>query len=76
MQTAQINGFGLVTLALILVTMKRLHSWGQHDVLPALTKQENRNRAVSAALLIAAIALSWLALLATKDFAGFAYFQF
>ena len=76
MQTMNISWYGFVTLGLILVTMNRLHTWGEHDIKPAASVQEERNRTVSAALLIAAIALSWLALLATQDLAGFAYFQF
>ena len=61
---------------LILCAMTRLHVWGEFDLAPAENATIQARRDVGLVLMTIAIALSWLALLATQDAAGFAYFQF
>ena len=71
-----LNGVSFVVLALTLVAMNALHTWGEYDLPAAQTETGIARRLVSCACAVAVIALSWLALLATQDAAGFAYFQF
>ena len=71
-----LSAYGVASLALILLSMNQLHVWGQHDVPPARTEKEKLNRILSAVFVTVAVALAWLALLATEDAATFAYFQF
>ena len=75
-RTLGLNGSRAVVLALTLAAMNALHVWGDYDLAPAGTETGRARRLVSAALCVVVIALSWLALLASKDAAGFAYFQF
>ena len=74
--TLGLTGSSAVVLALTLVAMNALHVWGDYDLPPAGTETGRARRLVSAALCVIVIALSWLALLASKDAAGFASFQF
>ena len=74
--TLGLNGSSLIGLALTLVCMNALHTWGDYDLPAAQTEEGRSRRLVGAACMVVVIALSWLALLATKDAAGFAYFQF
>ena len=71
-----LNGASLALLVLILCAMTRLHVWGEFDLAPAENATIQARRDVGLVLMTIAIALSWLALLATQDAAGFAYFQF
>ena len=71
-----LNGFSLITLALTLTAMNAMHVWSDYDLPEASTEIGASRRLVSAVYCVAVIALSWLALLATQDAAGFAYFQF
>lgn len=71
-----LNGAGLVRLILILAAMTRIYDWGLYDLPPAATASHSAQKAVSAVYLAVIIALSWLALLATQEIAGFAYFRF
>ena len=71
-----LNGASLALLVLILCAMTRLHVWGEFDLAPAENATIQAQRDVGLVLMTIAIALSWLALLATQDAAGFAYFQF
>ena len=71
-----LNAYSLVLLVLILCAMTRLHVWGEFDLQPAANATIHARRDVGLVLMTLAIALSWLALLATQDAAGFAYFQF
>ena len=75
-RTLGLTGSSLIGLVLTLVAMNALHHWGDYDLPAPGTETARARRLVSAALMTAVIALSWLALLATKDAAGFAYFQF
>lgn len=71
-----LNGASLVLLVLILCAMTRLHVWSEFYLAPAENATIQARRDVGLVLMTIAIALSWLALLATQDAAGFAYFQF
>lgn len=71
-----LNTLSLVELVLCIITMARLYNWGLYDLPSARTIQGNAQRVCSVAYLVLIIGLSWLALLATQDAAGFAYFQF
>ena len=75
-QMMGLNGFSLITLALTLTAMNAMHVWSDYDLPEASTEIGASRRLVSAVYCVAVIALSWLALLATQDAAGFAYFQF
>ncbi len=63
-------------LCLSIVAMARIYDWGIYDLPGAKTGHGSAGRLVSAGYMVLIIALSWLALLATQDAAGFAYFQF
>lgn len=76
LRTLGLNGGSLVALALTLVAMNALHVWGDYDLPPAATDTERAQRLVGGVYAALIVALSWLALLATQDAAGFAYFQF
>ena len=71
-----LNILSLVQMVLCIVAMARLYDWGIYDLPPAKTAHRSARKLVSAIYLILLIALCWLALLATEDAAGFAYFQF
>lgn len=71
-----LSGAGLVQLALTLAAMVKIYTWGQYDLPPAETASAHAAKWVSAVYLVLVIALCWIALLATQDIAGFAYFQF
>lgn len=71
-----LNSFSLISLALTLAAMNAMHVWSDYDLPKATTEIDASRRLVSAVYCIMVIALSWLALLATQDAAGFAYFQF
>ena len=75
-RTMGLTGPSLLALVLTLAAMNTLHVWGDYDLPPAGTETGAARRLVAAAQAVAVIALSWLALLATQDAAGFAYFQF
>ena len=75
-QTLGLNGSSLIALVLTLVAMNALHVWGDYDLPAAQTETGGARRLVGAACAFVVIALSWLALLATHDAVGFAYFQF
>lgn len=75
-QTLGLNGASFLALAVTLAAMNALHVWGDYDLPEAGTGIGASRRLVSAVYSVLVIALSWLALLATQDAAGFAYFQF
>ncbi len=75
-QTLGLNGASFLALAVTLAAMNALHAWGDYDLPEAGTEIGASRRLVSAVYAVLVIALSWLALLATQDAAGFAYFQF
>ena len=56
--------------------MAKIYDWGIYDLPGAKNQHASAQRLVSAVYMVLIIALSWLALLATQDAAGFAYFQF
>jgi len=66
----------LVQLILSIVAMARIYDWGIYDLPGAKTQHASAQRLVSTVYMVLIIALCWLALLATQDAAGFAYFQF
>lgn len=68
--------FSLVQLTLCITAMAKLYAWGLYDLHPARSQWGSWRRVSSTVYLVLIIALSWLALLATQDAAGFAYFQF
>ena len=63
-------------LIVCIVAMAKLYAWGLYDLHPARTSWSAARRVSTVVYLVLIIALSWLALLATQDAAGFAYFQF
>lgn len=71
-----LNGYSLMTLLLIIVTMNRLHVWSVFDLPAAANASVTARRDAGMVLMTLAVILSWLALLATQNAAGFAYFQF
>lgn len=71
-----LSGAGLVQLTLTLAAMVKIYTWGQYDLPPAGTASAHAAKWVSVVYLVLVIALCWIALLATQDIAGFAYFQF
>ncbi|MBR2890486.1 MAG: MBOAT family protein [Oscillospiraceae bacterium] len=76
LQALGLDAEQILRLVLCIVAMAGLHRWGQYD-LPRPETNHQMARSVSAAVYyILIIALCWLALLATQDVAGFAYFRF
>lgn len=71
-----LTAFSFVQLTLCITAMAKLYAWGLYDLRPARSQWDSWRRVSSAVYLVLIIALSWLALLATQDAAGFAYFQF
>lgn len=71
-----LNGYSLLALLLIIVTMNRLHVWSEFDLPAAPNASVAARRDAGMVLMTLTVILSWLALLATQDAAGFAYFQF
>ena len=76
LSTLGLSGAGLVQLALTLAAMVKIYTWENYDLSPAKTASTSMAKWVSAVYLVLVIALCWVALLATQDIAGFAYFQF
>ena len=76
LSTMGLSGATLLTLALTLVAMNALHIWGEFDLPAPQTETGHARYTAATAVTVLIIALSWLALLATQDAAGFAYFQF
>ena len=78
---AAFDSLGLTTrslaqLVLVIVAMARIYDWGIYDLKPAKKAHDSAAKLVSAVYLVLLIGICWLALLATEDAAGFAYFQF
>lgn len=71
-----LSGPMLLTLGLTLFAMNALHVWGDFDLPAPQTETGLARYTAATAFTVLIIALSWLALLATQDAAGFAYFQF
>lgn len=71
-----LSGASLISLALTMAAMAKLDDWGQYDLPSASDASRSASKAVSTVYLVLIIALCWIALLATQDIAGFAYFQF
>ena len=71
-----INALNLTQMVLCIVAMAKIYNWGLYDLPGAKTAHGSMTRLVSAVYLVLLIGLCWLALLATQDAAGFAYFQF
>lgn len=74
--TLGLTSLSLCQIVLSLVAMAKLYAWGQYDLPGARTSQGSARRLVSGVYLVVLIGLCWIALLATQDAAGFAYFQF
>lgn len=74
--TLGLNAMSLVQLVLCLVAMARIYNWGLYDLPAAKTAHASNQRLVSVVYMVLLIALCWLTLLATRDAADFAYFQF
>jgi hypothetical protein len=74
--TLGLDAMSLVQLVLCIVAMAKIYDWGIYDLPGAKNEYSAAGRLVSAGYMVLIIALSWLALLATQDAAGFAYFQF
>ncbi|MBP5254639.1 MAG: MBOAT family protein [Lachnospiraceae bacterium] len=70
------TGGSMIHLVLILVWMARIYDWGNYDLPPAGSGHAAAKRIVSVVLMFIIIAFAWIALLASDDLAGFAYFQF
>lgn len=75
-QTMGLNTLTLVQLILCITAMARLHDWGSFDLPSAKTPYASARKLVSSVYFLLIIGLCWLALLASEDAAGFAYFQF
>lgn len=71
-----LSGAGLIRMILTLTAMTKLYAWGLYELPSAGTASRSAEKLVSAVYLTVIIALSWIALLATQDIAGFAYFRF
>ena len=74
--TLGLNAMSLAQLVLCIVAMAKIYDWGLYDLPGAKNEHSAAGRLVSAGYMVLIIALSWLALLATQDASGFAYFQF
>ena len=74
--TLGLNALNLVQLVLAIIAMAKIYDWGIYDLPSARTAHDSSRKLVSAVYLVLLIGLCWLALLATEDAAGFAYFQF
>ena len=74
--TLGLTALSLVQLILCIIAMARIYDWGVYDLPPAKTAHKSTEKLVSAVYLVLLIGICWLALLATEDAAGFAYFQF
>ena len=74
--TLGLNAMRLAQLVLVTVAMAKIYDWGSYDLPPAKTAHKATEKLVSAVYLVLLIGICWLALLATEDAAGFAYFQF
>ena len=74
--TLGLTAQSLVQLILSIVAMANIYDWGIYDLPSAKTAHRASQKLVSAVYLVLLIGLCWIALLATKDAAGFAYFQF
>ena len=66
----------LAQVVLSIVCMAKIYKLTLYDLMPSREGTAQAQRTVSYAYLILAVALSWLALLATQDAVNFAYFQF
>lgn len=75
-QSLSLDAQSVFVVALAIIAMARLHDWGDYDLPGAKTPTGSAKRIVSAAYFAVLIALCWIALLASSDAAGFAYFQF
>ena len=71
-----INALNLTQMVLCIIAMAKIYNWGLYDLPGAKTAHGSMTRLVSAVYLVLLIGLCWLALLATQDASGFAYFQF
>ena len=71
-----IGSFEICQIALALIAMALLPRFAEYDLPAAKNDTAKARRLCYAVCLLVVIALSWLALLATEDIAGFAYFQF
>ena len=71
-----LNALSLAQLVLSIVAMAKLAEWADYDLPPARTAHGSAQRISLSVYFVLIIALCWLALLATQDAAGFAYFQF
>lgn len=76
LESLSLNAPSLVGLCLTLLGMAAIYPWSSFDPAPAENETVSSRRLVSAVYLVLVIALAWLALLASSDAAGFAYFQF
>ena len=71
-----LNALNLIQLILCMIAMARIYDWGIYDLPAAKTAHKSAQRLICAVYLVLLIAICWIALLATEDAAGFAYFQF
>lgn len=71
-----LNALLFFRLILCIVTMCQIYKLTQYDLISSEDSTLKTQRLVSYVYLILVIAMSWLALIATDDASGFAYFQF
>lgn len=71
-----LNALLFFRLILCIVTMCQIYKLTQYDLVSSEDSTLKNQRLVSYVYLILVIAMSWLALIATDDASGFAYFQF
>ncbi len=75
-QAMGLNTLTLVQIILCMTAMARLGDWSSFDLPSAKTPYASARKLVSSVYFLLIIGLCWLALLASEDAAGFAYFQF
>ena len=70
------NGLTMAQILLCIICMARIFRLTEYDLVPSMAGARPGQRTAGYALLVLAIALGWIALLASDAAAGFAYFQF
>ena len=75
-QSLGMNGLTMAQVVLSIICMDRMHRLTDQDLVLSPEGTRRGQRAAGYACLVLAIALGWIALLASNAAAGFAYFQF
>ena len=75
-QSLGMNGLAMAQIVLSIICMDRMHRLTDQDLVLSPEGTRRGQRDAGYACLVLAIALGWIALLASNAAAGFAYFQF